>query len=312
MPLEAFLHSVKRPSSRWCGVHAGGRLHPPPQGEVGPLVSSLLTLATRFLHITSEAASGGLGSLSPCIFPRHWQFQSLGFARRPRKPGHRTCRGAFPALISSQSWRLSKQYMGQSHIFMCGVCCLAEHPPPKKRLRKWAGLPHVVGTQDVPICLLLWGDTLARSWSLDPRRTSLKRQESARFTGCRLESPLPSASLFLPLTPWTNEPHRGRRGPDLGWNPFLPSATRKFPLHWVLSLLCPNFQEPPWRWICPVPWGPHKGVESPVLRNLHLSPLPITLKIQPRGSPLLLLVLPANVWSPSRFQNTYLYGCIEY
>ena len=49
----------------------GGQLHPPPQGEVGPLVSCLLTLATRFLHITSEAASGGLGSLSPCIFPQH-------------------------------------------------------------------------------------------------------------------------------------------------------------------------------------------------------------------------------------------------
>ena len=41
---------------------------------------------------------------------------------------------------------------------------------------------------------------------------------------------------------------------DLFWNPFLLRAARKFPLHWVLSLLCPNFQEPPWQWICPVPW----------------------------------------------------------
>lgn len=29
--------------------------------------------------------------------------------------------------------------------------------------------------------------------------------------------------------------------------------------------------------------GPRKRVESPVLGKLHLSPLPITLKIQPRG-----------------------------
>ena len=244
-------------------------------------------------------------------------FPDTDSSKASGSPDDHASRATVPAVEHFLLWSLLKAGVYLSSIwaratFSCVECVVLLNTPPKKRLRKWAGLPHVVGTQDVPICLLLWGDTLARSWSLDPRRTSLKRQESARFTGCRLESPLPSASLFLPLTPWTNEPHRGRRGPDLGWNPFLPSATRKFPLHWVLSLLCPNFQEPPWRWICPVPWGPHKGVESPVLRNLHLSPLPITLKIQPRGSPLLLLVLPANVWSPSRFQNTCLYGCIEY